>query len=66
MKTKLEIYAFTNFGSLKAFSDAIGISYVSLWNWNRKRRRISRRNAEYIETFTNKQLTIDYLRNELC
>lgn len=64
-KTKLEIYAYTNYGSVNKFAEAINLSPIAIWYWLRKIYKPSVKHAKMIEKLTNGEITEDYLRNHL-
>jgi DNA-binding transcriptional regulator YdaS (Cro superfamily) len=64
-RTKLEIYAYAQYGTIKDFSEIIGVTPVTLWKWIVKRAKPSKRHAQNIERLTNGAITEDYLRNRM-
>lgn len=64
-RTKLEIYAYTKYGTLKDFSEVIGVTPITLWKWIVKRAKPSKRHALQIEKLTDGAITEEYLRNRM-
>lgn len=64
-RTKLEIYAYSEHGTVKDFVDFIGISNVSFWKWVVKRAKPSIKHAKNIEILTKGVITEEYLRNRM-
>jgi DNA-binding transcriptional regulator YdaS (Cro superfamily) len=64
-RTMLEIYAYSKYGSMKEFANFIGITPVTLWQWIVKRKRPSKRNAQYVEKITDGVITEEYLRDRM-
>ena len=65
LRTKLEIYAYTYFLTLNHFARAVGLSYATMRHWIHKRAVPSVRTATKIEKFTNGEITVKYLREEM-
>lgn len=64
-RTKLEIYAYSKYGTIKDFAKFIGVTPITLWYWIVKRTKPSKRNAQHIEKLTDGDITEDYLRNKM-
>ena len=61
-RTKLEIYAFTEHGTMTAFADYLGVTNMTLYNWYTKKKRPSKNNALMVERMTHGALTAEYMR----
>lgn len=64
-RTKIEIYAYSNHGTVKDFLDFIGITRMTFWRWVLKRAKPSVKHAKSIEILTKGAITEEYLRNRM-